>query len=514
MWENILSALPLLFSPPVLLSMAVGTTLGVFIGALPGLSATMGIAVLIPLTFTMDPLVALGMMAGIYNGAMYGGAIPAILLRIPGTPAGIATVFDGHPMAKKGQGLEAMKIALTSSAIGGSVSALALLLLSPPLAAMALKFGPVEVFWLAVFGLAAIAVLLSDVPVKGLVSACLGLLIGMVGIDSMTGNERFTFNVMELTGGINILVLLTGLYAIPPALTLAQEASLIKKGSGKDKLGSNRKTVAWTRLVPTWCRASVIGVIVGIIPGTGGNIAAMLSWNETRRAAKDKSRFGKGAPEGVAAAECANNADNAASLIPALTLGIPGSTVSAVILGGLLVHGMLPGPELFTRSAPVTYGFILAMLVTSIMLFIIGRLGARLFINVMYMPPLMLAPIIIALTTVGVFAINNSIFDVWLMLLLGLVGWGMERLQIPLAPAVLAVILGPIAESNLRRAMLIGGHDTGILFSSTIAMVMVGAIVLTILSPLIRKVIATLTRQQKRQSTDTTPRMADGHNET
>ena len=513
MWENILSALPLLFSPPVLLAMAAGTTIGVFIGALPGLSATMGIAVLIPLTFTMDPLVALGMMAGIYNGAMYGGAIPAILLRIPGTPAGIATVFDGHPMAQQGRGLEAMKIALTSSAIGGSVSALALLLLSPPLAAIALKFGPVEVFWLAIFGLAAIAVLLSDEPVKGLISACLGLIIGMVGIDSMSGNERFTLNIMELTSGINILVLLTGLYAIPPALTLAQEASLIKKGSGKDKLGRSTGTTPWTRLLPTWGRASVIGVIIGIIPGTGGNLAAMLSWNEARRVAKDKSRFGKGAPEGVAAAECANNADNAASLIPALTLGIPGSTVSAVILGGLLVHGMQPGPELFTRSAPVTYGFILAMLVTSIMLFVIGRLGARLFINVMYMPPLVLAPIIIALTTIGVFAINNSIFDVWLMLGFGLFGWGLERMKVPLAPAVLAVILGPIAESNLRRALLIGRQDISYLFSSTIAMVMVGAIALTVLSPLIRKALARYTDRHQRQSAESKPPMANGQSE-
>lgn len=513
MWENILAALPLLFSPSVLLAMAAGTTIGVFIGALPGLSATMGIAVLIPLTFNMDPLVALGMMAGIYNGAMYGGSIPAILLRIPGTPAGIATVFDGHPMAKKGQGLEAMKIALASSAIGGSISALALLLLSPPLAAVALKFGPVEIFWLAIFGLAAISVLLSDAPIKGLVSACLGLLIGMVGIDSMTGNERFTFNIMELTGGINILVLLTGLYAIPPALTLAIEAVLIKKGSGKDKLGSGKNMVAWTRLVPTWLRSSVIGVIVGVIPGTGGNIAAMLSWNEARRAAKDKSQFGKGNPVGVAAAECANNADNAASLIPALTLGIPGSTVSAVILGGLLVHGMLPGPQLFTESAPVTYGFILAMLVTSIMLFIIGRLGARVFINVMYMPPLLLAPIIMALTTVGVYAINNSIFDVWLMLLFGLAGWGLERLQVPLAPAVLAVILGPIAESSLRRALLIGGNDISFLFSSTISMVMVGAIVMTILSPIIRKTMTRCKHRKGKPSPEATPCLAEGQNE-
>lgn len=489
MWENILTALPLLFSPSVLFAMALGTTIGVFIGALPGLSATMGIAVLIPLTFTMEPLVALGMMAGIYNGAMYGGAIPAILLRIPGTPAGIATVFDGNPMAKKGEGLKAMNIALVSSCIGGTVSAIALLLLSPPLASFALKFGPIELFWLAIFGLVAISVLLSDVPVKGLISACLGLLIGTVGIDSMSGHERFTFDVMGLTSGISILVLLTGLYAIPPAIKLAQDAVLIKKGAEPNNLGSNKSKINWSSLIPTWCRSSAIGVIVGIIPGTGGNIAAMLSWNEARRFSKKKSSFGKGAPEGVAAAECANNSDNASSLIPALTLGIPGSSVSAVILGGLLVHGLQPGPELFTKSADITYGFILSMLVTSVMLLFIGRIGAKVFINVMYMPPLILAPIIIALTSIGIYVINNSILDVWLMFLFGLLGWCMERMSFPLAPTVLAVILGPIAESSLRRAMLIGGGDITVLFSSPIALVFISIIILSLLSPLIRKAI-------------------------
>lgn len=490
MWDNILSALPLLFSPPVLIAMVVGTTVGVFIGALPGLSATMGIAVLIPLTFTMEPLVALGMMAGIFNGAMYGGAIPAILLRIPGTPAGIATVFDGNPMAQKGEGLKAMRIALMSSCIGGSISALCLLFISPPLASFALKFGPIELFWLAVLGLVAIAVLLSNVPVKGLISACFGLLIGLMGIDSMSGNERFTFDILELTNGISILVILTGLYAIPPALTLAQEAASLSKSIDIDKRSTNKEEVNWSLFIPTWCRSSIIGVIIGIIPGTGGNIAAMLSWNEARRASKDSSRFGKGAPEGVAAAECANNADNASSLIPALTLGIPGSSVSAVILGGLLVHGLQPGPELFTQSAPITYGFMLSMLVTSIMLFFIGRLGARVFINVMYMSPLILAPIIVALTTIGIYAINNSIFDVWLMLIFGILGWCMERLSIPLAPAVLAVILGPIAESSLRRAMLIGRGDVSILFSSSIAIVLISIIIISLLSPLIRKALS------------------------
>lgn len=488
MLDHLLAAIPLVFSLDVMLAMLIGTAAGVAIGALPGLSTTMGIAVLIPLTFTMSPLVALGLMAGIYNGAMYGGAIPAILLRIPGTPAGIATVFDGHPMAKMGLGVQAMRIALVSSAFGGVVSALTLILLAPPLAAIALRFGPAEVFWLAVFGLTAIAVLLSDNAVKGLLSACLGLVLGTVGIDQMTGNERFTFDILELTGGFSILVLLTGLFAIPPAFDLAAKALGIagKLEGGPAGGKTERKPFRWQRLIPTWLRSSAIGVIIGIVPGAGGNIASMIAWNEARRVAKKPERFGKGAPEGVAASECANNADNASALIPALTLGIPGNAVAAVILGGLLVHGLRPGPQLFRDSAPITYGFMLAMLVTAIILFFVGWLGARLFIHVLKMPPLLLSPMILAMACIGIFSINNSMFDVWAMVLIGFVGFAMERLQIPLAPAVLAVILGPMAEAEFRRSLLIAQGDLSFLFSSPISLILVGLIVAMVLVPVVR----------------------------
>ena len=338
---HIAAAIPLVLQPDVILFMVLGTTVGIAIGALPGLSATMGIAVLIPLTFVMQPLAALGMIAGIYNGAMYGGAIPAILLRIPGTPAGIATVFDGYPMAQQGRARTALSISLASSALGSAVSALALLLLAPPLAAVSLSFGPSEYFWLAVFGLTSIAVLLSDNPVKGLLSACFGLWIGAIGIDQITGNERFTFGQIELLDGLDIIVLLTGLYAIPPALELAETALVIHRE--QINVGKEAARFRWRSLIPTWIRSSLIGIVVGIIPALGGNVAALIAWNETRRVADDPDRFGKGAPEGVAAAECANNADTAATLIPALTLGIPGNAVSAVILGALLVHGLRPG---------------------------------------------------------------------------------------------------------------------------------------------------------------------------
>jgi putative tricarboxylic transport membrane protein len=482
---HIAAAIPLVLQPEVVLFMVLGTAIGIAIGALPGLSATMGIAVLIPLTFVMQPLAALGMIAGIYNGAMYGGAIPAILLRIPGTPAGIATVFDGYPMAQQGRARIALDISLASSALGSAVSALALLLLAPPLAAVSLSFGPSEYFWLAVFGLTSIAVLLSDNPVKGLLSACFGLWIGTIGIDQITGNERFTFGQMELLDGLDIVMLLTGLYAIPPALELAETALVIHRD--QLQVGDEEAKFRWRSLIPTWIRSSIIGIIVGIIPALGGNVAALIAWNEQRRVADDPDRFGKGAPEGVAAAECANNADTAATLIPALTLGIPGNAVSAVILGALLVHGLRPGPQLFRDNADVTYGFMLAMLITAGLMFIIGRFGARLFINVLRLPAVLLAPMIVALTVVGVYSIQNSMFDVWLMLGLGAIGYAMDKMAIPSAPAVLAVILGPMAEAEFRRALLISRGEIGFLFERPISLVLIALVLLVLLIPLIRR---------------------------
>jgi putative tricarboxylic transport membrane protein len=480
-FDNILSAVPLVFTPSVMLAMVFGTVVGIAVGALPGLSATMGIAVLIPLTFAMSPLTALGMIAGIYNGAMYGGSIPAILLRIPGTAAGIATIFDGHEMAKKGRARLALDISLVSSSIGSAISALALLFLAPPLAAIALKFSPADYFWLALFGLTTISVLLSDNPAKGFLSACFGLVLGMVGIDSLTGAERFTFEVLDLLSGINIIVLLTGLYAIPPAIDLLLGGEAV--GKGGLSLGHEKENFRWRSLIPVWIRSSFIGLIVGLIPALGGNIAALLAWNEQRRVTKDKANYGKGSPEGVAAPECANNADTGATLIPALTLGVPGNAVAAVILGALLVHGLRPGPELFRDNADTVYGFMLTMLITSGLMFIIGRVGARAFVNILRMPPRILGPMILALTTIGIYAVHNSMFEVWMMLAFGLIGFGMERLSIPTAPAVLAVILGPMAEASFRRALLISGDDYGYFFQSPISWIIIALIALTVLTP-------------------------------
>ena len=485
-FANIAAAAPTLLDPAVILAMIFGTAIGIGVGALPGLSATMGIAVLIPLTFAMPPLVALGMIAGIYNGAMYGGSIPAILLRIPGTPAGIATVFDGHEMAKQGRARLALDITLVSSSIGSAISAVALLLVAPPLAAVALQFSPADYFWLSIFGLTTIAVLLADNPVKGFLSACFGLVLGMVGIDSLSGIERFSFGSLDLLSGVDIIVLLTGLYAIPPAIDLLIGRKEVQVG--KIDLGDKTDGIRWRSLIPTWCRSSVIGLFVGLIPALGGNIAALLAWNEERRWSKNRDNYGKGQPAGLAAPECANNADTAATLIPALTLGIPGNAVAAVILGALLVHGLRPGPELFRDNAVVVYGFMLTMLVTAGMMFVIGKVGARAYINILRVPRRLLGPMIVALTVVGIYAIHNSLFEVWLMLGFGLVGFAMERMSIPTAPAVLAVILGPIAEENLRRALLISRGDLWYLVSSPVSWGLLCLVAFAVIAPVVSRV--------------------------
>jgi putative tricarboxylic transport membrane protein len=488
MFEPFLQALPIVLQWQNLAAMVAGVISGILIGALPGLTAAMAIAVLLPLTFTMEPLVALGMMAGIYNGVMYGSAIPAVLLRIPGTPAAIATVFDGYPMARKGQAGAALQIAVASSAVGGMASGLALMLLTPPLSLITLAFGPPEVFWVAVLGLTSVAMLVGDDPLKGLISMAIGLLLATVGIDQVTGHERFTFGSVHLYAGFHLVVVLIGLYALPPAILMAEEAARRGLQAVLPNVEKPPQNIFSTfRYWAVWVRSSLIGIIVGIIPGAGGNVAAFLAYSETKRNAKDPETFGKGNPAGIAAAESANNADNAASLIPALTFGIPGSVVAALILGGLLIHGLQPGPQLFRDAPDVVYGFMLQMFLTAAMLPIFGGLIAtRLFAQALRLPRSLLMPIIIAFTVIGCYLIQNSIFDVYLMLGFGVLGYFMEKLKIPLAPATLGVILGTMAEWNFRLSLILSRDNYAIFFTRPISQVLIVLCLAILLYPMIR----------------------------
>ena len=486
MLAELLDAAVALLALENLLAMVVGTLIGVVIGALPGLTTTIGLALLIPLSFGLSPLVALGLMAGLYNGSMYGGAIPAILLNIPGAPAAIATTFDGYPMTKQGRAAEALRIACYSSAMGAFVSALALLLLAPPLSLVTLAFGPAEYFWVAAFGLVSISVLLGTDPLKGLISAMLGLLIASVGMDTLTGQMRFTFGSLELVDGINIVVVLIGLFALPRVLRMAEEA--VRTGVAREDLqlsGGRLDRSLLRSLLPTWARSGMIGIGVGILPGAGGNIAAFLSYNEAKRSARDPDSFGKGNPRGVAAAEFGNSSDNAASLIPTLTLGVPGNAIAALIMGGLLVHGLQPGPALFRDNGEIVYGFILQMLFTAIILIPLGGLIAtRLFAQALRVPQVLLAPMIVALMFLGLFTVNNSTFELYMMIGFGLLGYVMERLGFSLPPMILGVILGAMAEQNLRTALLISDGEWSYLLSSPISIGIAALILLVLLVPL------------------------------
>lgn len=490
MYADLLNALPAVLGLSNFLAVVIGVLAGIVVGAMPGLSATMAISVLVPFTFGLEPLVALGLMAGIYNGAMYGGAIPAVLLRIPGTPAAVATTFDGYPMAQKGQGGFALQVAVVSSSIGGIASAFALMLLAPPLSKVTLLFGPAEVFWVAVFGLASIIFLLGGNPVKGLISACFGVFVSVIGSDPIYGTDRFTFGALELLDGVNIVILLVGLYALPPVIDLL-EKPLKTDGVSGASLGTEPLWKALPRMKGfgmTWIRSSLIGIWIGILPGAGGSMAAFMAYNEARRSSKTPETWGQGEPEGVAAAETANNADTASALIPALTLGIPGTAVAAVMLGGLLVHGLQPGPMLFRDNPDVVFGFMWQFLFGAILLVLLGgSLATNSFARLLNLPRPLLGSVIIVLMLIGVYSIHGRMFDVYLMLGFGAVGWVMDKLKFPLPPVVLGLILGAFAEENLRLALRIGRGDWTILFQNVTSLVLVALTVAVVVGPMIKR---------------------------
>ena len=483
MYNDLLHALPNVFALTNFIAVVIGVIAGIVVGAMPGLSATMAISVLVPFTFGLEPLVALGLMAGIYNGAMYGGAIPAVLLRIPGTPAAVATTFDGYPMAQRGEGGFALQVAVVSSSIGGIASAFALMLLAPPLSRVTLLFGPSEVFWVAVFGLASIIFLLGGNPVKGLISACFGVFVSVIGSDPIFGR-------LEMLDGINIVILLVGLYALPPVIDLL-ETPLKTDGVNSSKLGTESIWKALPRMKSywkTWLRGSLIGIWIGILPGAGGSMAAFMSYNEARRTSKTPETWGEGEPEGVAAAEVANNADTASALIPALTLGIPGTAVAAVMLGGLLVHGLQPGPMLFRDNPDIVFGFMWQFLFGAILLVLLGgSLATNSFARLLNLPRPLLGAVIIVLMLIGVYTIHGRMFDVYLMLGFGAIGWVMDRLKFPLPPVVLGLILGGFAEENLRLALRIGRGDPMILFQNTTSLILVALTIAVIVGPTLKR---------------------------
>lgn len=488
--EFLYPALVNIFQPEALLVLFLGTIAGLIVGALPGLSSTMGVALAIPLTFGMDPKSGLMLLGAVYCSSVYGGSITAILLRTPGTDASIATTFDGFPMTQQGLAGKAIGMATTASLIGGIASAVALLFIAPALANMALKFGPSEYFLVGLFGLSVIISLSSGAYLKGLIAGFLGLLIATTGMDNFTGYPRFIFNNDALLDGIPILPALIGLFSLSQAIKIAassQKTIVLNPGdlTISDRILPEKKDMQ--RTWKTITRSSIIGIIIGIMPGAGTSIASFLSYNEAKRTSKDPDSFGKGNIEGVAASETANNAVTGGSLIPALTLGIPGNAVTAVFIGGLTIQGLIPGPNLFIKYGEITYTLILSLFLANIMFWVIGIAFTRQFVKIVKTPTKILAPIICVLSVIGSYAIRNNFFDVWLLFGFGILGYFMERYSISQSPIVLALVLGPMVEAELRRTLvLFHGSLLPVLFRP-ISLVIIVLIIVSVVFPLTRE---------------------------
>lgn len=447
-------ALPVFTDPFVIGLIVAGTFAGVLVGALPGLSSSMAVALLLPFSLYLDPIPAIALLSALYCAGTFGGSITAILINAPGAPPAAATAFDGYPLAVKGEAGRALGIAAVSSACGGIFSVLVLLFAAPWLARIAYTFGPPEYFALAVFGLSMLSSISGAAPTKNLIGGCFGLLIATVGVDLTTGVERLTFGIPELYDGIHFIPVLIGLFAVTELLTQAQTLGL-------EKVAVTIKAVKlptlddFRRVRGTILRSSGIGTFIGVLPAEGSTMAAMIGYNEAKRWSDEPEEFGKGSIEGIAGPEAANNAATGGSMVPTLALGIPGSATAAVILGGLQVQGLRPGPYLFDEQPGLLYGIFFAMLLANALFLVVGLLGAKLFSRISLVPTTLLWPTVFALCFVGAYGLEQSLVDVWVMLVAGLIGFGLKRYGFSPAPIIMGLVLGGLVETSLAQSMII-----------------------------------------------------------
>ena len=481
----LLDGLATAFQPGNLLALFAGSLLGVFAGAAPGLSSTVGLALVLPVTFALDPIPALLMMIAIYMAAEYGGSITAIAIGVPGSSPALATTFDGYALTRRGEAGRAFGISLFASMSGGILGTLLLVALLGPLSRAALAFGPAEYFGLGVFGLTVVANLVGHDPLRGLTSALFGLLAFVVGLDVLTGAPRLTLGVPALLDGLGLVPMLIGFFAIAEALNAV--ASRRPRAAGGARLdGALPGLGELLRLWPSILRGSAIGGLIGAIPGAGATIASLVAWNEERRLSKTPERFGAGEPAGIAAPEAANNACVGAAMIPLLALGVPGSASAAVLLGGLTVQGVTPGPLLLTEGAALVHALYAGFLVAVAFMLAVGRLGIPLWVRVVRLRPSILMPLVVAVSLTGAFALRGNLADAWSALFFGAVGSVMLRRGYPLAPAVLGLILGPMVETNYRRALTLSSGSHSVFFESPIALLLLALAALSFAAPALR----------------------------
>lgn len=468
-----------LFTIQSLLCIALGTLYGLLIGALPGLGATVGIALILPVTFTLDPLPAILLLVAVYQAAEYGGSISSIVLGVPGTPAAVATLLDGVPLARKGSPGKALGYSLTASTIGGLFGGVMLMTLTIPLASVAVKFGDPEFFLIGVLGLILVGGLSSkDIP-KSALSVLFGLMLSMVGIDAITGAARFTFGSLSLLDGFSMIAILIGMFALSEVLFMLSELGK-RYVTEKKNLKTHISWKEYKSVNKSVIKGSIIGSIVGVIPGLGAGPASWFAYTEVKRSSKNPESFGKGNPNGIAAPEASNNATVGGALIPLLTLGIPGSPATAVILGAFLIQGIQLGPKVFESDPNLIYGIFWGFLLVTIAMYFIGKYTTPLWSSMLTMPNYLLTPIILLITLVGVYASTTNIFDVWVALAIGVVAYFMKKLDFSLPSIILAFILGPIIETSYRRTMSMSGGDLTVFFSRSYSQVIIAIMILMI----------------------------------
>lgn len=487
MGDVILNSLLAIFQVNNILFIIAGVFLGFIFGSLPGLTATMGVALLLPVTYGLEPATAILFLLGIYCAGTYGGSASAILINTPGTPASAATVADGYALAEKGKAAVALRMALIASVAGGIFSGLALLFIAPQLSAFALNFGPTEFFSLALFGLTMIISVSSNNLRKGLIMGILGMFVSTIGLDQMGGLPRFTFGDNNLMGGIDLIPALIGLFAISEIIKKSQNSHF---GSSNDVSKLDSAVESFKSLIKryskTMFKSSAIGTFVGAIPGTGPAIASFLSYNEAKRVSKHKEEFGKGSLDGIAASESGNNGVTGATLIPLLTLGIPGDTVTAVMLGALTMQGIAPGPDLFVNYTDMIYTIMLGLILVNIIMFIQGIYATKVFAKIKSIPINVLIPILLILCFIGAYAVNNTVFDAKVMLVFGLIGYILPKFGFPITPMLLGIVLGPIAETSFRQALAISNGNWTIFLTEPISLIFILLSLLAVFVPIIK----------------------------
>ncbi|MBY5945038.1 tripartite tricarboxylate transporter permease [Photobacterium rosenbergii] len=482
MFENIALGFSTIATFPAMLAIISGVVIGILCGVLPGLSASTAVALMVPFTFGMDPVVSVLLLVSVYLAGEYGGSITAIAIGTPGTPAAAATMIDGYQFTKRGEPGLALTTSVVASSVGGVIGALVLFAFSEPLAEVALSFGAPEYFAMAVFGLTIIASLASDNLTKGFIVMFLGLFLKSIGLDPFTGEERLTFGIPKLMDGISFIPALIGLFAMTSVFTGIEKAMATTKSV---KLSFKMPKIK--RLLGMWkvyLHSSLVGSVIGVLPGAGATIASFICYNEVKRFSHKKEQFGKGCLEGVAAPESGNNAVVGGSLVPLLTLGIPGSATAAVLIGALMLHDIQPGPLLFQTNGEIVYGIFAGLIVACLVQLVVGLLGVPVWVKVISAPKALLLPVIAAISVVGSYGYNNSMVDVWVMFCFGLLGYLLKKFKFPVTPIILALVLGGILEENFRRSLMMSDGDLTIFVSQPISATLLIMAVLSLASPL------------------------------